>query len=77
MSTKIKGPAATPAQRRSYGIAFDTKSKPGKLMAVVVSVEVKEIAPDEVVNVSLKDDEHYATLVHYVMNNMAQQGKAS
>ena len=76
MSTKKKGPATQPPRKR-YGIAFDTNSQPGKVLAVCVTLEVREIGPDEVVKVNLSDDEHYPTLVHYMMNNMAQQGKAS
>lgn len=57
----------------NYGISFDTKEMPGKVVAVVVSLDKMIMGPDDSVSVSLCDHPLYHHLVKYVLSNPARR----
>lgn len=55
--------------KQTYHIAFDTKSRPGYVLAVKVTIETDVVMDDEIVNVGLADHPLYKDLQQYVKAN--------
>lgn len=52
-----------------YGVSFDTKDMPGKVVAVTVALSKTVIGPDDNVRVDLRDHPLYRHLERYVLDN--------
>lgn len=59
----------------SYGIAFDTKEMPGKVVAVTVALTKEVIGTDDSVRVDLSAHPLYRHLVEYVLSNPPSRPK--
>lgn len=55
-----------------YGIAFDTKEMPGKIVATTVALDKWIMSPEDTVNVALCNHPLYPALVAYVLANPAK-----
>jgi hypothetical protein len=59
----------TSKNKQTYHIAFDTKSRPGFLLAAKVTIETDVVLDDETVNIGLVDHLLYKELQTYVKAN--------
>ena len=55
--------------KKTYHIAFDTKTRPGYVLAVKVTIETDVVMGDEVVSIDLADHPLYKDLQAYVLGN--------
>lgn len=59
----------TTNNKQTYHVAFDTKTRPGFVLAVKVTIETDVVMDDETVNIGLADHPLYKDLQHYVKAN--------
>lgn len=55
-----------------YGISFDTKEMPGKIVAVTVALDTWIMTPSDIAAVNLCEHPLYPKLVEYVKANPAR-----
>lgn len=55
--------------KKTYHVAFDTKSRPGYVLAVKVTIETDVVLEDETVQIDLVNHPLYKDLQAYVLAN--------